>query len=342
MITLLVVISVVASTWLLCILLSNPASKFYVLDDPTHRSLHDIPKPRTGGIAIFFTVFAAWLVIAFTRDVEKFVYYLLVGMCLLAIISYLDDRYSVLQIWRLIVHVIAAIILVIGGVGLSAKNISINEFFNSSLALNSLTILVVVWMINLYNFMDGMDGLAGGMGFIGFVCLGLLGLLAGNDLYMLVAFIVAASNLGFLAQNFPPAKIFMGDVGSITMGYLVAFFSLWGIHSNIFAWWAPVLIFSPFIVDATITLARRLLYGEKVWEAHKSHYYQMLVQNGWGHRKTAIFEYLLMIAVAATVILLQIKNNPKFTTYFLLSWLITYILIIMLVSRQSADSGNNH
>ncbi len=339
MIFLLIAICVAISAWLICLLLSNPSSIFYVLDDPTHRSLHDVPKPRTGGIAIFISIFATWLIIALTQDVEKFIYYVLVGLCLLSVISYIDDRYSIPQIWRLLIHILAAILLVLSGIGLSASDIQVDKFIDNTFVLNGLTILVVVWCINLYNFMDGMDGLAGGMGVIGFGCLAWLGWFAGNNLFMLMALIIAAANLGFLLHNFPPAKIFMGDVGSITMGYLLAFFSLWGIQANIFTWWIPILIFSPFIVDATITLIKRLYNREKVWEAHKSHYYQKLVQSGWGHRKTAIYEYILMATIACSVIAVQALNSDTLTFFLTLVWLLIYIVIIFVVSRLGTQSG---
>ncbi len=339
MIFLLIAICVAISAWLICLLLSNPSSIFYVLDDPTHRSLHDVPKPRTGGIAIFISIFATWLIIALTQDVEKFIYYVLVGLCLLSVISYIDDRYSIPQIWRLLIHILAAILLVLSGIGLSASDIQVDKFIDNTFVLNGLTILVVVWCINLYNFMDGMDGLAGGMGVIGFGCLAWLGWFAGNNLFMLMALIIAAANLGFLLHNFPPAKIFMGDVGSITMGYLLAFFSLWGIQANIFTWWIPILIFSPFIVDATITLIKRLYNREKVWEAHKSHYYQKLVQSGWGHRKTAIYEYILMTLIACSVIAIQALNSDNLTFFLTLVWLLIYIVIIFVVSRLGTQSG---
>ncbi len=340
MIALLITIGVVILTWLLCLLISNPSSRLYVLDNPTHRSLHDVPKPKTGGLAIFTVILISWLIITFTRDTEKFFYYLIIGMILLAIISYLDDRISIPQIWRLIAHFIAAVLLIVGGLELSANEFSVIESAEGSLLLHIITIFTIVWMINLFNFMDGMDGLAGGMCVIGFSCLSWLGWAAGNNLYMTTALIVAAANLGFLLRNFPPAKIFMGDVGSITMGYLVAFFSLWGIHSKIFQWWVPILLFSPFIVDATATLIRRFLRGEKVWEAHKSHYYQRLVQHGWGHRKTAIFEYILMFAAACSVIFLQAESHTNWVAHFSLLWILTYILIIWLISRLGTNTGH--
>ena len=338
MIVFLITICVAISVWLLCILFSKPSSILYVSDDPTHRSLHNVSKPRTGGIAIFIVLLIAWLVIAIMQSVESFIYYLIIGMCVLAVISYIDDRYSISQIWRLITHILAALLFILGGLSLSAYDFPFLNHFESGIVLNFITIVLIVWMINLYNFMDGMDGLAGGMGFIGFACLGLLGWFAENNLYMLMAFIVAATNLGFLLHNFPPAKIFMGDIGSITLGYMVAFFLLWGINSGIFRWWAPILIFSPFIVDATLTLLRRLLCREKIWEAHKSHYYQRLVQNGWGHRKTAIFEYILMMATSISVIILMVKDNVVLTTYTLVGWSLLYIIIIIFVSSKNSNS----
>jgi UDP-N-acetylmuramyl pentapeptide phosphotransferase/UDP-N-acetylglucosamine-1-phosphate transferase len=141
-------------------------------------------------------------------------------------------------------------------------------------------LIFTVWFINLYNFMDGMDGFAGGMGTLGFGFLAYLGWLAGQDFFALSGLLIAGANLGFLLCNFPPARIFMGDAGSTTMGFLAAGMSLWGVRDGLFPMWIPILIFSPFIVDATVTLIRRLVHGDKVWQAHRSHYYQRLVLLG--------------------------------------------------------------
>jgi len=336
MVAFLIIIFVASSVWVLCLILSDPSSKLYVLDNPNDRSLHADPKPHVGGVAIISSIFIAWLMIAVTQYVNLFNFYMLVGLSLLSIISYVDDRYSISQIWRLTAHLLAAILLVCSGIGLSENDIRLDNIF----ALNILTILVIVWCVNLYNFMDGMDGLAGGMGVIGFGCLAWFGWFAGDDLFFLMALITAAANMGFLLHNFPPAKIFMGDVGSISMGYLVAFFSLWGMQAKIFAWWMPVLIFSPFIVDATVTLVKRLFCGEKIWEAHKSHYYQKLVQIGWGHKRTTIFEYVLMVAVACSAMVMKAFDSEALTIYLLMMWLLIYVLIIYAVSQIIIRSGN--
>ena len=116
---------------------------------------------------------------------------------------------------------------------------------------------------------------------------------------MVVAASIAAAAAAFLVFNFPPAKVFMGDAGSIPLGFLAAALGILGWRAGHWPPWFPVLVFSPFIIDASLTLARRAVRGERVWRAHRSHYYQRLVQLGWGHRNTALAEYALMTACGA-------------------------------------------
>src|SRR5262249_53435950 len=147
--------------------------------------------------------------------------------------------------------------------------------------------VATAWMINLYNFMDGSDGLAGGMAAIGFGCYGIAALAGGDYLCATINLVVAASALGFLCFNFSPARLFMGDVGSVSLGFLAAVLDVVGWLRGDWPVWFGIVVFSPFIVDATVTLFKRALRGARVWEAHREHYYQRLVQSGWGHRKTA-------------------------------------------------------
>jgi UDP-N-acetylmuramyl pentapeptide phosphotransferase/UDP-N-acetylglucosamine-1-phosphate transferase len=167
--------------------------------------------------------------------------------------------------------------------------------------VSGLTGLFILWMINLYNFMDGMDGFAGGMAVIGFTTLAWLG--RADAGFAAVNLTIAAASAGFLAYNFPPARLFLGDTGSTALGFLAAACSLWGSAAGLFPFWAALWVFSPFIVDATVTLLRRLMRGERVWEAHRSHYYQRLVLLGWGHRRTVLAEYVLMLACAGSAML---------------------------------------
>ena len=139
-----------------------------------------------------------------------------------------------------------------------------------------ITISFLVWITNLYNFMDGMDGFAGGMTVLGFAFLGYVSR-DGNSMIPVVAVLTVGAAGGFLIHNQPPAKIFMGDPGSIMLGFLAGSLAVIGIQQGLFDLWVPVLIFSPFIVDATVTLFRRLFRGKKIWQAHREHYYQRLV-----------------------------------------------------------------
>ncbi|EDN66403.1 glycosyl transferase, group 4 family [Beggiatoa sp. PS] len=194
----------------------------------------------------------------------------------------------------------------------------------------SASLLFVVWMTNLYNFMDGMDGFAGGMAVFGFGTLAVFGGLANHLFFMAINLMVASAAGGFLLFNFPPARIFMGDVGASSLGFLAAAFSLWGHREGIFPLWVALLVFSPFIFDATVTLLRRLLQGDKIWLAHKSHYYQRLVELGWGHKNTVLWEYALMAACSVSA--LMIPSLPNYAQWYLLiSWIIIYILLMYLV-----------
>jgi len=192
--------------------------------------------------------------------------------------------------------------------------------------------LFIVWMTNLYNFMDGMDGFAGGMAVFGFGTLALLGWLAGDLRFALLCGSVAAAAAGFLVFNFPPARIFMGDVGSSMLGFLAAAMILWADRQGLFPLWIGVLVFSPFVVDATVTLLRRLMHGETPWRAHRLHCYQRLARSGWGHRKTVLWEYALMLACAASAVLAA-KAGPAVQWMFILAWAGTYVAILLAVER---------
>lgn len=221
---------------------------------------------------------------------------------LVASVSYMDDRRHLPIGIRLVAHFAVAALLSLTGTANSAAILPGLSYSAPGWLVGTVSVLFTVWMINLYNFMDGMDGFAGGMTAIGFAMLALFGWMNGDVLFATLNLVIAAAAGGFLVFNFPPARIFMGDAGSSALGFLAAGMALWGNASGTVPLWMALLVFSPFIVDATITLLRRMLCGEKVWRAHKTHYYQRLVQAGWGHRKTVLLEYALMVACAGAAL----------------------------------------
>lgn len=283
-------IAFLLSYFLVC-WLTSVKSPLKLLDRPNERSLHDRPVPKTGGLALLIAMFAGWVFLLPTFDVPMVFVPVLFATLLVAGISFVDDLMDISPLIRITFHAFAAVVLIYSGFSI-----------HDSLPGQLFTFISIIWMLNLYNFMDGMDGFAGGMSLSGFGFIGLSGFIQGDYFFALLAWTVAAASAGFLLKNFPPAKIFMGDVGSATLGFLVTAFSLWGIRSELFNLWFPLLVFSPFILDATITLIRRALKGEKVWQAHCGHYYQRLALAGWGHKKTVIYEYVLMLLVGLSAI----------------------------------------
>jgi len=247
------------------------------LDHPNERSLHVRPVPRVGGVGILSGTLLAFALLRAEPLLAALV-------AALGVMSYLDDRSHLPIAARFGAHALAAAVFVL------AAAPDMHPAWQAVLAV------ATMWLTNLYNFMDGSDGLAGGMALFGFGACALGAWLAGDAVFAVVAASVAAAAAGFLVFNFPPAKVFMGDAGSIPLGFLAAALGILGWHAGYWPLWFPVLVFSPFIIDASLTLARRLLRGERVWRAHRSHYYQRLVQLGWGHRNTALAEYALMAA----------------------------------------------
>lgn len=310
----------------------DPASRLYLLDHPNERSLHTQPTPRTGGVAIFAGIFSVVSVWLFVVGGDSTSAWLMAGAGLVAALSFLDDRRGLSAATRFFGHVIGAGLVVFGaGLALPALSSGISIAWPLWLSL-SLSVFYLAWMVNLYNFMDGMDGFAGGMTLIGFGTFAILGLLGGNLLFTAVSLIIAASAGGFLMFNFPPARIFMGDTGSAALGLLAGGLSLWGARDGIFPFWAALLVFSPFIVDASATLLRRLARGERVWQAHKTHYYQRLVQSGWGHRKTVLYEYALMLACGLSALFAR-QLNTSGQAALIFFWCLAYPLMMIGVHR---------
>jgi UDP-N-acetylmuramyl pentapeptide phosphotransferase/UDP-N-acetylglucosamine-1-phosphate transferase len=250
----------------------------FALDHPNQRSLHDTPVPRTGGLGLHLGILTAWAIVAPTPPLQVWF-----AFVLLLLVSFIDDLCGVPVVLRLGAHLLAASVLTASLV-----------FQDFGLLTVVVVTLAIAWMTNVYNFMDGSDGLAGGMTAFGFSFYGIAAWLAGNSAFSALNFSVAAAATAFLIFNFHPARIFLGDVGSVPLGFLAGALGLAGWVQQHWPWWFPLLVFSPFVVDASATLARRITRGARIWQAHREHFYQRLVQMGWGHRNTAFAEYALM------------------------------------------------
>lgn len=311
----------------------DPASRLHVLDHPNERSLHSRPTPRTGGVAIFVALSVVVGLWGFGVGLPASLCCFGAGAGLVAALSFLDDQKGLPVSVRLPGHLVAAALLVAGDLLLTGFSLPGMAWHWPEWLGILLSLLFLVWMINLYNFMDGMDGFAAGMAVIGFGTFALLGYLASNPVFLTLNLMVVSAAAGFLWFNFPPARIFMGDTGSSLLGLLAGGLSIWGVREGVFPFWVALLVFSPFIVDATVTLLRRLGRGERVWQAHKSHYYQRLVQSGWGHKKTVLYEYVLMLACGFSALLAQ-RLNPQGQAALILFWCLVYPLLMIGVHRM--------
>jgi UDP-N-acetylmuramyl pentapeptide phosphotransferase/UDP-N-acetylglucosamine-1-phosphate transferase len=160
----------------------------------------------------------------------------------------------------------------------------------------------VLWITNLFNFMDGSDGLAGGMAIFAFATFGAVAASAGIAPLAVWSMAVAGAVAGFLFFNLNPALVFLGDAGSISLGFLAGVFGIWGWAAGAWPLWFPFLVGAPFVLDATATLLRRIVRRERFWRAHREHYYQRLIQMGWTHRRTALLEYMLMAGCSGLAI----------------------------------------
>jgi UDP-GlcNAc:undecaprenyl-phosphate GlcNAc-1-phosphate transferase len=254
-----------------------------IQDIPNDRSLHAEPIPRTGGIALMAGILSGWMML-----IQFWAWWIVLPVLGLFVLSLVDDMRNLSPRVRLLGHFISAMIVLIGA--------------GVSWLWSVPVLLFIVWMTNLYNFMDGSDGLAGGMALFGFSFYGIASLINGNEEFAMMNFSIGAAVLGFLYHNFYPAKVFLGDAGSIPLGFLAAAFGVWGWQLGYWPFWFPILVFSPFVADATLTLLKRAWNRENLAQAHRSHYYQRLVQIGWGHRNTAIVEYVLMLLAGASAL----------------------------------------
>nr|WP_242464859.1 glycosyltransferase family 4 protein [Rhodospirillum rubrum] len=273
-------LSAVATGWLRRVLQARK-----VLDTPNARSSHSVPTPRGGGLAVLAVALAlcavGWL---FGAPVSWHPWALLAGAVVLAALSFADDLGGLGAGKRFAVQ---ALCVGLGLAALPAGALGLGGLLPEVLG-GPLVFLGWLWFVNLYNFMDGIDGLTG----VETISLGLgTALVAGcagmaMD-QMMAGPILAGAALGFLWWNWHPARIFLGDVGSVPLGYLLgALLAALAAEGHLAA---ALILPGYYLADATLTLGRRALRGAKVWQAHREHFYQRATQGGWPHDRVSLW-----------------------------------------------------
>ena len=309
------VIAGLVSAAVLGLLLATGAAR-WLLDRPNARSLHATPTPRCGGLAVIAGVAAGWWWSGTTLDTAVWL-----ALAALVLVSLYDDLRGAHVLVRFPVHLAAA--------GAAAWALLGAQH---PLLVVLIAALAIAWMTNLYNFMDGADGLAGGMTLIGFGAYAAAAAAAGDYSFAACNAAIAAAAGGFLLYNFPPARVFLGDAGAIPLGFLAATLGVMGATRGDWPWWFGVLVFAPFIVDASVTLARRLARRARVWHAHREHYYQRLVRGGWTHRRTVLAEFALMGASGALAVLATAA--PNLQGWLLAGALAAYAALLVWLERR--------
>lgn len=262
------IVSLFISSLFLTGLIRRYAISVNLLDIPNHRSSHTIPTPRGGGLGFVLCFFAAIGFLTYTQFIHQNVAIALGGAgFLVALLGFLDDKISLPARVRLLGHIVASI-FALSWIGLPQL------FHFSWILIFIIGIFYLVWLLNLYNFMDGIDGIAAIEALS--VCLGMAliyGSVGAMDLITL-PLILAAAVAGFLFWNLPPARIFMGDVGSGFLGLMLGILSLHAACIDIKFIWAWLILLAAFIVDATFTLIQRILSRQAIFDAHRTHAYQ--------------------------------------------------------------------
>ncbi|BBK41072.1 glycosyl transferase [Allostella vacuolata] len=251
-----------------------------ILDRPNDRSSHAVPTPRGGGLGLLPPLLAGWLLLALLLGPDRLMLGMAAGALLLALVSWRDDRGGLPVRVRLLVQLAAVVPMVLLLPGPVAQG-WLPGWLDGVLAA-----LAWIWFVNLYNFMDGIDGISG----VETVAVGgglaILSLLVGPADEAGFGLLLAAAAAGFLAWNWHPARVFLGDVGSVPLGYLAGGLLL--ALAGAGHWAAALILPLYYLADATLTLLRRLVRGEAVWRAHREHFYQRAVQGGLSHAAVAL------------------------------------------------------
>ena len=313
------------------------AIRHELLDVPNQRSSHETPTPRGGGLAIVIGVVVAWTVAALSGvAAAETVFVLSSAGLIVAVVGLVDDRAHVAARWRLLVHLVAACIVTLWSGGLGDLQLP-GQVIELGWGGAVLALLGIVWMTNLFNFMDGIDGIAGvESSSVAFGVAGLLWL-SGHPGEAALLSIVGAASLGFLAWNWPPAKIFMGDVGSSFLGFVLGAAAIATHAQGSLDIWAWLVVLGVFVVDATLTLARRIIRGERFYEAHRSHAYQhaarRLESHGAVTGAVAVINVLWLLPIAWLI------DSGRIAGIY--GVLIAYVPLVWLAVANRAGRGDD-
>lgn len=303
------------------------AYKIGAIDVPQdNRRVHKKPIPRLGGLAIYIAFVIATLLIAVISreflDIDKELLGIFVGSTIIVVIGIIDDSKQISAKVKLLGQIIAALVVVYSGVRIEF----ITNIFNKTTGISELkqlsipvTIFWIVGITNTVNLIDGLDGLAAGISSIAALSLAYVAYLNEQTTVAILLMILAGSLLGFLPYNFNPAQIFMGDTGSLLVGFILAVISVEGVikSATTIAVAIPVLALGVPIFDTTFAIIRRLINGRPIMEADKGHLHHRLLDQGLSQRQTVLVLYFISMLLGASAIV--ISDSSKLGAYLILA-----------------------
>ncbi|MCP3954852.1 MAG: glycosyltransferase family 4 protein [Desulfobacterales bacterium] len=315
-----------------------------ILDIPNQRSSHDTPIPKSGGIAIVITFLAGVMAIYAIADVAVIKGYFFLGFAssalLIAVVSLVDDLVTTQFFFRLSSQALSAIAVMAFGIVISELSLPGVAKVQTGIIGYMITFLWIVGLTNAFNFMDGINGMAGGTTVIACLFFGYICYTHGSNFTYIFSYTISAGTLGFMLFNFPKAKLFMGDVGSAFLGFVFANMAIIAAlydHSHTSLFVMPLLLFH-FIYDTLFTFVRRLIGGEYVFEAHRSHLYQLCNQFGCSHTQVSLYYWVVGIAQGiGAVWMVTIPDNRRLLVF--VPYLVFQVLYSVIVIRKAKAKG---
>jgi UDP-N-acetylmuramyl pentapeptide phosphotransferase/UDP-N-acetylglucosamine-1-phosphate transferase len=270
---------------------------------PGERQSHQHATPTGGGLGLVFSIIVTTLCLELMLSLPDFWWQkVLPGVLLLTIIGWRDDKNPVSSLLRLLIQLAVSVWLV--GFGWW-------EFTFKEIVFWSGVTVAMIWLMNAYNFMDGSNGMAGFQGVFAGTVMAVLFQTGGEHTMALIALVVAAACVGFLPLNFPRARVFMGDVSSVPLGFIFGAFAVYGIKTGSMSAILSILVMSVFFVDATLTLLSRAFRGERWYTAHAQHVYQRLIASGWTHSRVLVVYQAINVVVVLPALVLA-KTYPQY------------------------------
>jgi Fuc2NAc and GlcNAc transferase len=309
----LVIAFTIVLSWLLTGLATWYATRFELLDQPGERHSHRHATPRGGGAGLVLTLVAATVWIGAAGVPVYWQSCVLPGAVILGLMGWWDDHRSLSVCLRFLVQLAVTVFLL----ACATRNGWIGGVIPMVVAG-----LFIIWMTNLYNFMDGSNGMAGLQGVFGGCVLAGLFAHAGDNAATLLGLLLAAACVGFLPWNLGQARVFMGDVGSLVLGFSFGAVLVYGVGSGAFAMPVGLLVMLLFLTDSTWTLLARVLRGERWYNAHRQHLYQRLIAHGWSHGRVALSYQAINLALILPGIGVAVR-------YPALAWPVVLFLILI-------------